>query len=102
MASALQFLETEIRTLEELGLLRQHKPVPPQTLVLCSNDYLGYALEPWPTHPHDELAHAGAGASRLVSGEHPEHTRAEQILASWLDTESASAPVFLLRAEDLA
>ena len=89
MASALQFLETEIRTLEELGLLRQHKPVPPQTLVLCSNDYLGYALEPWPTSPHDELAHAGAGASRLVSGEHPEHTRAEQILASWLDTESA-------------
>lgn len=89
MASALQFLEDEIRSLDEQGLLRQHKPPPPNTLVLCSNDYLGYALEPWPKVPHDDHTHAGAGASRLVSGEHPEHARAEQIIASWLDTESA-------------
>jgi 8-amino-7-oxononanoate synthase len=87
--SALRFLESEIRTLEEQGLLRQHKPIPPDTLVLCSNDYLGYARDPWPHRSHDEHASAGAGASRLVSGEHLEHHRAEHTIASWLNTESA-------------
>jgi 8-amino-7-oxononanoate synthase len=83
--SALRFLESEIRTLEDQGLLRQHKPVPPSTLVMCSNDYLGYAHDPWPTPD----SCSGAGASRLVSGEHPEHNLAEQTIASWLDTEAA-------------
>ena len=87
--NALRHLEMEIRALDEQGLLRQHKPTPPDTLVMCSNDYLGYARDPWPNRSHDEHANSGSGASRLVSGEHPEHTRAEQTIASWLDTEAA-------------
>jgi len=87
--NALRFLESEIRALEEQGLLRQHKPVPPNTLVMCSNDYLGYAHDPWPTTLADGHACSGSGASRLVSGEHPEHARAEQTIASWLHNEAA-------------
>lgn len=87
--SALRHLETEIRALDEQGLLRQHKPTPPDTLVMCSNDYLGYARDPWPNRSQDDHANSGSGASRLVSGEHPEHARAEQTIASWLDTEAA-------------
>lgn len=87
--NALRFLESEIRALDEQGLLRQHKPVAPNTLVLCSNDYLGYAYDPWPTARPDEHVASGSGASRLVSGEHLEHQRAEHTIASWLRTESA-------------
>jgi len=87
--SALRHLETEIQALDDQGLLRQHKPTPKDTLVMCSNDYLGYARDPWPHRAHDEHANSGSGASRLVSGEHPEHARAEQTIASWLDTEAA-------------
>ena len=82
---ALQYLESEIKTLEEQGLLRRHQPAPKGALVLCSNDYLGYALEPWPENTRS----SGAGASRLVSGEHDEHARAEQTIANWLHTETA-------------
>jgi len=88
-SSALRHLESDIQALDEQGLLRQHQPAPPGTLVLCSNDYLGYARDPWPNQPHDEYSSSGSGASRLVSGEHPEHARAEQTIAAWLDTEAA-------------
>lgn len=87
--NALRFLESEIQALDEQGLLRQHKPVPPNTLVMCSNDYLGYAHDPWPTSRPDGHTDSGSGASRLVSGEHREHQRAEQTIASWLHTEAA-------------
>lgn len=87
--SPLRHLEAEIRALDEQGLLRQHKPTPPDTLVMCSNDYLGYARDPWPNRSRNEHANSGSGASRLVSGEHPEHSRAEQTIASWLHTEAA-------------
>lgn len=87
--NALRFLDSEIRALEEQGLLRQHKPVAPNTLVMCSNDYLGYAHDAWPTSPPDGHTDSGSGASRLVSGEHLEHQRAEQTIAAWLDTEAA-------------
>lgn len=89
MTPALRFLESEIRALEEQGLLRQHKPVPPNTLVMCSNDYLGYAHDPWPSSPRENCKNSGSGASRLVCGEDLEHARAEQTIASWLQTESA-------------
>jgi len=60
-------------------------------IVFCSNDYLGLAADP-------RLAEAlrrassqgsGAGASRLISGTHPAHRAAEQILADWVGAESA-------------
>lgn len=104
---ALRYLEEEIQALDDQGLLRQHKATPPHTLVMCSNDYLGYAHDPWPrldswgfgppsasfapnpNNTHDEHTNSGAGASRLVSGEDVEHARAEQTIASWLETEAA-------------
>jgi 8-amino-7-oxononanoate synthase len=49
----------------------------------CSNDYLGLAASPAPP------VRAGAGASRLIAGEHTEHGRLERFLAEWLGVEQA-------------
>jgi 8-amino-7-oxononanoate synthase len=49
----------------------------------CSNDYLGLAALPAPAGA------AGAGASRLIAGDHAEHHALEQRLATWLGAESA-------------
>lgn len=85
----LRHLKGELAALEDRGLLR----TPPAPLAegtallnLCSNDYLGYASEPW---PEGLVGHSGAGASRLVSGNVTAHEAAESALASWLGTESA-------------
>lgn len=81
----LRHLDSDLDALAQQGLLRE--PLAPSTalLDLCSNDYLGYARDPWP-----ELdARSGAGASRLVSGNLGEHTLAEGAIASWLGAESA-------------
>src|SRR5690606_24049408 len=60
-------------------------PAPPGLVRLCSNDYLGYGEE-----PIDAVgAAAGAGASRLVFGDHAVHREAEAELASWVGAESA-------------
>jgi len=86
--SALGYLDAELDALAEQGLLREPAPPAPpgdELLDLCSNDYLGYAAEPWPAPE----GRSGAGASRLVSGNHPAHEEAEATLASWLGTESA-------------
>ncbi|HTN83658.1 MAG TPA: 8-amino-7-oxononanoate synthase [Sorangium sp.] len=55
-------------------------------LVLCSNDYLGYAGLPCAVG--DSIS-SGAGASRLVSGNHEAHLMAEGAIAAWLGTEAA-------------
>jgi 8-amino-7-oxononanoate synthase len=85
----LRHLEGELAALEQKGLLR----TPPATaetssglLDLCSNDYLGYARDPWPAA---DPARSGAGASRLVSGNLTAHEEAEHAIASWLGAESA-------------
>src|SRR6185369_8021158 len=62
------------------------RPIPAERLQLCSNDYLGYAADPWPEAGE---APSGAGASRLVTGNHAEHERAEATLAEWLGGEAA-------------
>lgn len=54
-------------------------------LVLCSNDYLGYSAAPWGSAADP----SGAGASRLVTGEHAAHAGAEQAISSWLRTEAS-------------
>ncbi len=88
----LRHLEAELARLEEEGLLR----VPAvevgvggagasELLVLCSNDYLGYASDPLGAL---ELP-GGAGASRLVSGDHEAHRLAERELAGWVGMEAA-------------
>ncbi|MFS8067113.1 MAG: aminotransferase class I/II-fold pyridoxal phosphate-dependent enzyme [Byssovorax sp.] len=85
----LRHLAGELAALKESGLLRT-PPVPEPEgaglLNLCSNDYLGYASEPW---PGAVTGRSGAGASRLVSGNLAAHESAEAALASWLGTEAA-------------
>ncbi len=85
----LRHLAGELAALKEGGLLRT-PPVPEPEgaalLNLCSNDYLGYASEPW---PGTVTGRSGAGASRLVSGNLAAHESAEAALASWLGTEAA-------------
>ncbi|MGK4008455.1 8-amino-7-oxononanoate synthase [Sorangium sp. So ce1036] len=86
--NALRHLQEELSELERAGLLR----VPPAAaapagmLVLCSNDYLGYAALPFPS---GDGSASGAGASRLVSGTHEAHLMAERELATWLGVEAA-------------
>ncbi len=95
------FLRTELSALSEKNLLRRppqsagpNGASPSQTrIILCSNDYLGYAAEPWPSAPGTPLQPdsypSGAGASRLISGHHPAHQQAERHIAQWVGTESS-------------
>jgi len=89
--SPLRHLEAELGELEQRGLLRRPGASNGGAglLVLCSNDYLGYAAEPWPTELGAAELPSGSGASRLVSGEHAAHGAAERALASWLGLEAA-------------
>jgi 8-amino-7-oxononanoate synthase len=88
MDGPLRHLRDDLAELERAGLLRTSTPAGPRTaLVLCSNDYLGYAREPLPPSP----VAGGAGGSRLISGDHAEHARAEAAIAAWL-----GAPAVLL------
>ena len=65
--------------LEEAGLLRvRPEAVAEVARSFCSNDYLGLGGELAPAAP------AGAGASRLIVGERPEHLALESALAAWL------------------
>jgi len=74
--------------LETRGLLRELTRV--DGVDLCSNDYLGL-------RDHAGIrarvaaagAVQGAGASRLLSGNLPEHERLENRLAAWLNAESS-------------
>jgi 8-amino-7-oxononanoate synthase len=87
----LRHLEAELAELSALGRLRR-EPTEAELeqaralVVACSNDYLGYAAEPWPVGAE---APSGAGASRLVDGEHEAHRRAERALAGWVGCEDA-------------
>lgn len=82
---ALRHLDVELARLASAGLLRVPPQLPGGALILCSNDYLGYASEPL----QGTDAPAGAGASRLVSGDHSEHRRAEAALSGWVGCQAA-------------
>jgi 8-amino-7-oxononanoate synthase len=75
--------------LQAQGRLRlpRASALAPETLILCSNDYLGWAREP--LAPGALEAPSGAGASRLVSGDHAAHRALEAALADWLGCEAA-------------
>jgi len=63
-----------------------------EVLLLCSNDYLGFANHPTVRAAAAEAAMqwgAGAGASRLISGNMQPHARLERQLASFKGYESA-------------
>ncbi len=85
----LRFVAAELDDLEGRGLLRTPAPDKEDTdrLVLCSNDYLGYAHDP--PQPNQPNADGGSGASRLISGDSPSHRALERQLASWMQTEAA-------------
>jgi 8-amino-7-oxononanoate synthase len=83
--NALRRLEADLDALGAAGLLRAEEVRPSSLLDLCSNDYLGYASEPWP----GVTGESGAGASRLVTGNREAHKAAEAALASWLGGEEA-------------
>jgi 8-amino-7-oxononanoate synthase len=90
----LRHLAEGLADLERRGLLRE-RPPPIDAFAdgvhLCSNDYLGYRatgrLQQYARSAQEENHPAGAGASRLVSGEHRAHRSLEQALASWLQAE---------------
>ncbi len=80
-------LDADLQKLRSESLLRSRRdPHPPGTLVLCSNDYLGFAAEPFT--PDERGSASGAGASRLVAGDHPEHRELETTITRWLGTEA--------------
>ncbi|HZO17066.1 MAG TPA: 8-amino-7-oxononanoate synthase [Polyangiaceae bacterium] len=82
--SALRHLDAELERLKSAGLLRTpRESLPDDTLVLCSNDYLGYAREPL-----HSVAPSGAGASRLISGDKSEHRALESAIARWLECDA--------------
>jgi 8-amino-7-oxononanoate synthase len=73
---ALRFLDEAILDLDGHNLLRQRRPPSGEDqLSFCSNDYLGLASRPPPSRP------AGAGASRLVTGERQDHVALERAAA---------------------
>jgi 8-amino-7-oxononanoate synthase len=95
--SALRHLDQELAALAENGLLRE-RPLPldrpPRAgcLHLCSNDYLGYRSS-GRLHGYARAAAAehppGAGASRLVIGEHGAHAELEASVAAWLGVDDS-------------
>lgn len=98
-----QFLSSELERIEQAGLLRRLRTLESAqgAEVLCdgaeiinfsSNDYLGLAAHPRLREEACrvlEEAGAGAGASRLICGNHREHERLDEALARFKGTEAA-------------
>jgi 8-amino-7-oxononanoate synthase len=84
----LSFLDDELGALERACRLRVRPgPVGSEALNLCSNDYLGLVSGGRLSDAAREAAArvvVGAGASRLVFGEHEAHRSLETALARWL------------------
>ncbi len=81
----LSFLHEAIAAAVRDDMLRVRPAPRRQALSFCSNDYLGLGGRPAP--PDD----SGAGASRLVCGEHPTHVALEEACAEWVGAEAALA-----------
>ena len=94
-----QELQAQLQTRREENLARQLRALPPDTLDLGSNDYLGLSR-----HPHvitsvriaAEDYGAGARASRLLGGDCELHQKLEQVLAAWKSHPNSSAQSALL------
>jgi 8-amino-7-oxononanoate synthase len=92
----LRHLTDSLADLERRGLLRERPPAIDSQIGpvhLCSNDYLGYRatgrLERHVRAALEQRQPAGAGASRLVSGEHAAHRALERALSAWLGTDDS-------------
>jgi 8-amino-7-oxononanoate synthase len=83
---ALRFLDEALADLKRRELLRR-RPTANETGAnsFCSNDYLALASRQTPPRQ------AGAGASRLVSGERPEHREVERLAADLVGAPEALA-----------
>lgn len=81
--SELKFVN-KLEEREQSNSLR--KLYPNKNLIdFCSNDYLGHANLKW--QENDELK--GASGSRLISGQHPIHEKAEKFISEYHNQESA-------------
>lgn len=81
------WLEERLRALDQAGLLRRDDGARPGVwLDASSNDYLGFARTVSRATPEGA---AGAGASRLIFGTHPEHLALERALAKWVHAPAA-------------
>ncbi len=78
---ALRHLADDLRRLERDGLLRQRSTETSGGRAWASNDYLGLA--------GGERPPVGAGASRLLTGDRPEHRELEDALARWVGAEAS-------------
>lgn len=101
--SFLAALESELEALNRQSRLRALTPLAGASrtnptlggspvLSFCSNDYLGLANHPALARAAAEAAHhcgLGAGASRLISGDLPEHRALETALASFVGLPAA-------------
>jgi len=92
----LRHLIEGLADLERRSLLRDRPAAidsSPGSIHLCSNDYLGYRstgrLNKYVLAAANENHPVGAGASRLVSGEHQAHRALESALSDWLQTEES-------------
>ncbi|GLC24072.1 aminotransferase class I/II-fold pyridoxal phosphate-dependent enzyme [Roseisolibacter agri] len=97
-------LSHELATLDDAGLRRRLRPLTRVAgaelraadgvtlLDFASNDYLGLAADPRPAAAAAELLAReglGAGAARLISGDHPAHHALEEALAALKGTPRA-------------
>ncbi len=83
--SPLAHLSSQLAELAANDLLRVPPPIQsPEHPSFCSNDYLGLA-----SATHSDQIPAGAGASRLVTGDTHDHRKLEAALAGWLNVEAA-------------
>jgi 8-amino-7-oxononanoate synthase len=82
---ALRFLDAALADAAARDLLRERSVPSFDPKSFCSNDYLGLADAVVPPHA------AGAGASRLVSGERKEHADLEEAAAALVGQDAALA-----------
>jgi 8-amino-7-oxononanoate synthase len=81
----LEFLDADIARLEHEGLLRLRPDPWRGRPSFCSNDYLGLSAR------RGHWGRAGAGASRLVTGETDAHRSLEGFIAEWLSSPAVLA-----------
>lgn len=87
-----QFISQELKEIKEKNLYRTLKTFDGGVLLFSSNDYLGLSRHPEVIEAAvkaTEKYGAGAGASRLISGNIPLYEELEEILADFKGTEKA-------------
>ena len=92
MVSLDVFAREKLARTREQSQLRHLQEVPSAALNFCSNDYLGLAGDARLKAASIEATErygVGAGASRLVTGNHPLYRQCEQQIASLKGTKSA-------------